>query len=202
MFITFEGGEGAGKSTLIDKVEKLMLSHGLEVVKTRAPGGTPLGKDLREMILHPPHGIHIGTKAELMLYLADRAQHIEEVIKPALDKGKVVLCDRFNDSTVAYQGGARGLGFDEVRELCNLVCGGIVPTLTFFLDIDPTVAFTRIKGSFDRLEQEKMDFHHEVRKSFQKIATLEPNRFHLIDATQTPDAVFAEASAAIESLVK
>ena len=126
----------------MSKLEHALHSKGYEVVATRAPGGTPLGKEIRNLLLNPDLGLEIGSRAELMLYLADRAQLIEEVIKPALKEGKVILCDRFNDSSAAYQGAARGLGIEEVQHLCDEVCEGLNPNITIFLDIDPKVGFS------------------------------------------------------------
>jgi dTMP kinase len=198
MFVTFEGGEGSGKTTLMSKLEGALHSKGYQVIATRAPGGTPLGKEIRNLLLNPDLGIEIGRRAELMLYLADRAQLIEEVIKPALKEGKVVLCDRFNDSSIAYQGGARGLGVDEVQNLCNEVCQGLNPDITLFLDIDPVIGFSRLTQKHDRLEKEKIQFHQQVRETFHKISKKEPDRLFIIDAKQTPEQVFAQALKVIE----
>jgi dTMP kinase len=198
MFITFEGGEGSGKTTLMQKLEMALQEKGYEVVATRAPGGTSLGKHVRELVLSPDLGVSIGRRAELMLYLADRAQLLEEVISPALENGKVVLCDRFNDSSAAYQGVARGIGLDEVQDLCDRVCQGVSPDITFFLDIDPVIGFSRITEKHDRLEQEKMNFHQQVRQAFHTISQNEPERFYVIDATLSPDEVFAAALKVIE----
>lgn len=198
MFISFEGGEGSGKTTLMSKLEHALHSKGYEVVATRAPGGTPLGKEIRNLLLNPDLGLEIGSRAELMLYLADRAQLIEEVIKPALKEGKVILCDRFNDSSAAYQGAARGLGIEEVQHLCDEVCEGLNPNITIFLDIDPKVGFSRLTEKHDRLEKEKIQFHQQVRDAFHTISKKEPERLYLIDATQTPEKVFTEALKIIE----
>lgn len=132
LFITFEGGEGAGKTTLIQALDKHLRSLGYTVVKTREPGGSSLGDQIRALLLNPRHSIDISAEAELLLFLASRAQHITECIAPALQAGYVVLCDRFNDSTIAYQGVARGLGVKRVQQLCHLVCGPVTPALTFF----------------------------------------------------------------------
>lgn len=198
MFITFEGGEGSGKTTLMQKLEAALHEKGYEVVATRAPGGTPLGKHIRELVLSPDLGVAIGRRAELVLYLADRAQLLEEVILPALEEGKVVLCDRFNDSSVAYQGVARGIGIEEVQDLCDRVCQGVSPDITFFLDIDPVIGFSRITEKHDRLEQEKIQFHQQVRQAFHVISQMEPDRFYVIDANQSPEKVFEEALKVIE----
>jgi dTMP kinase len=199
MFITFEGGEGSGKTTLMSKLESALHLKGYDVIATRAPGGTPLGKEIRNLLLNPDLGIEIGRRAELMLYLSDRVELIDEVINPALEKGKVILCDRFNDSSVAYQGAARGLGIDEVQKLCNIVCEGVNPDITLFLDIDPTIGFSRLTQKHDRLEKEKMQFHQIVREAFHTISKKEPERLFIIDASQTPEQVFAEALKIIET---
>lgn len=192
MFITFEGGEGSGKTTLIQKLKVALEKSGHQVLATREPGGSELGEYIRDCLLNPDFGISFGEKAELMLYLASRVQHIEEVIKPALEQGKVILCDRFNDSSIAYQGGGRRLGIEKVRSLCEMACDGLAPNLTFFLDLDPEAGMRRLTHKKDRLESEEISFHRRVREAFQQIAAQDPKRVHLIDATQTPDEVFAQ----------
>lgn len=131
-FIVFEGGEGAGKTTVLAKVADALSAKGIEVVKTREPGSTPLGEEIRSLLLHSKGNQAISNKTELLLFLAARAQNIEQVIRPALERGAWVLCDRFNDSTIAYQGWARGLGIPEVEGLCSWVCGDTMPNMTFF----------------------------------------------------------------------
>src|SRR6187431_1687241 len=145
IFITIEGGEGAGKTTLIESLYQHLLGLGREVLKTREPGGTPLGEEIRKILLHSTGPV--SPYAELSLFLASRAQHISELIAPALAAGKVVLCDRFNDSTIAYQGMARGLGMEEVAAVCRFICAGLEPQLTLYLDIDPAVGLSRAKKS-------------------------------------------------------
>ena len=191
MFITFEGGEGSGKTTLINKVAKALKAEGREVLVTREPGGTKLGEHIRNCLLNPDFGIAFGPKAELMLFLAARVQHIEEVIAPALAKGAIVLCDRFNDSSVAYQGGGRGLGIEWVQTVCNGVCG-LIPDVTFFLDLDPEVGMSRLRRPKDRLEEESAVFHQKVRAAFQRLAKDCPARVHLIDANRSVKEVFSE----------
>jgi dTMP kinase len=202
LFITFEGGEGAGKTTLINKLEKVLANEGFSIVKTREPGGSELGEAIRRLLLNRDATFAIHTKAELLLFLASRVQHLEEVIKPALNSGKVILCDRFNDSTVAYQGAGRGLGVDRVQLLCHVVCEGITPDLTFFLNVDPEVGLLRTthtekedaqRGELDRIEAEKLEFHLRVHQAFLAIAEQEPQRFHVIDANQSKEAVFDTA---------
>lgn len=192
MFITIEGGEGAGKTTLLRKLKAELEKNGKTVVTTREPGGTPLGEHVRNCLLNPDFGISYGPQAELMLFLAARVEHIEEVIAPTLDRGDVVLCDRFNDSSIAYQGAGRGLGVDYVRRLCHLACGGLEPDLTFFLDLDPNIGMGRLQRPRDRLEGEELEFHAKVRKAYLAIANKEPSRVHVIDASRRENAVFED----------
>jgi len=193
-FITFEGGEGAGKSSLIISLHAALIDKGLNVIQTRAPGGTEPGKVIRELLLHPQEPV--VSKAELFLYLADRAQHVEKVIKPCLEEGKVVLCDRYNDSTIAYQGAARGFGLEKVQKLCDFASGGLQPSLTIYLDIDPEIGLERIKaatGRKDQIEQETIEFHKRIREAFHTIAKKNPHRFQIIDASKLREEVFEEA---------
>lgn len=192
MFITFEGGEGAGKTTQIKKLGDALESRGLQVVATREPGGTKLGEHIRGCLLNPEFGIPFGARAELMLFLSSRVQHLEEVILPALAEGKIVLCDRFNDSSVAYQGGGRELGIEEVELLCTLACGGIEPDLTFFLDLEPEEGMQRLRRKKDRLEDAGAFFHERVRSAFQEIALKHPARVHQIDARRPLNSVHSE----------
>lgn len=195
LFITFEGGEGAGKSTLMDAIEKRLLSQGFEVVKTREPGKTRLGEHVRSLLLDAAQSkIPIGLKAELLLFLTGRAQLLEEVIVPSLKAGKVVLCDRFSDSTVAYQGVARGLGVEYVEQLCNLVCGPVVPILTLFLDLDPQIGFQRMHNrQRDRMEMETLDFHTLVRQGFQALAARHLQRIVTVDASLSAKEVLEQS---------
>lgn len=206
-FLTFEGGEGAGKTTLIDRVEKMLISRGVSVVRTREPGGSRLGEQVRHWLLTRDTLVDVGMKAELLLFLAARAQHIEEVIEPAIRAGKVVLCDRFNDSTIAYQGAARGLGVEMVKGLCKAVCGDIVPDLTLYLDVTPEIGLARTRqaskeqafaGEVDRIEAEKIQFHRTVREAFLAIHKEEPTRFYLIDANKPQNSVWKAALKIIE----
>lgn len=211
IFVTFEGGDGAGKSTLIDEVARHLASRGLNVVQTREPGGTRLGEWIRAQLLEQVFDHPLSPQAELCLFLAARAQHIEEVIRPALDEGKVVLCDRFNDSTIAYQGMGRGLGTQEVSTFCHFISQEIQPHLTLYLDVDPGIALSRARQNrprlpgmrgYDRIEREGMDFHEKVQKAFREIHDKEPNRFVLLDATQPPAVLQAEAIRRIDLLLK
>lgn len=202
LFITFEGGDGAGKTTLIEKVYGYLQEKKIPVIWTRAPGGTPIGQKIRELLLNQ-HGISLAKRCELLLFLADRAQHVDEVILPALEEEQVVLCDRFNDSTIAYQGGARGVGAKSVTSLCRFACDGIQPDLTLYLDLDPKIGFERTRASRegkDRIESETLKFHQKIRRAFHKIAKKEPNRFKLIDASLSPQDVLTQAIEYIDAL--
>ena len=201
-FITVEGGEGAGKTTLIKTLEEAFSAKGISVVITREPGGTPFGEAMREWLLTRQSTVSIGTKAELLLFLAARSQHIEEVINPAIAAGSCVICDRYNDSSVAYQGAGRGLGVDWVRALCDSICGNVSPEITLYLDVDPKIGLERrLKvtkdnapaGEVDRIEAEKLEFHQRVRNAFLEMAKQEPKRFHRIDASMPLNAVANEA---------
>lgn len=200
-FITLEGGEGAGKTTLLHQMAAYFSKRGLTVLTTREPGGSQLGETIRNWLLTKDSKVKIGHQAELLLFLASRAQHIEEKILPALQSGHIVLCDRFNDSTVAYQGGARGLGIEHVQKLCNLVCGRIIPNVTFYLKVSPDVGLSRSKrtqketaasGEFDRIESESLLFHTKIEESFEYLAKKEAHRIFTIDANKAQELVFQE----------
>jgi thymidylate kinase len=201
LFITFEGGEGAGKTTLIEKIYEWLQRRSLPVLKTRAPGGTKAGEVIRAMLLNG-QDLSLAKRTELFLFLADRAQHVEEVIVPALAQGKIVLCDRFNDSTLAYQGGARGFDEGLVRTLCSFATADLQPTLTLYLDLDPKIGLERrqkIGHAKDRIESEELTFHQKIREAFHAIAKKESHRFYLIDASQSPEHVFKQATAIIDA---
>lgn len=194
MFITFEGGEGAGKTTLIERIYEELTGRGLPVVKTRAPGATAAGVVIRDLVLH--HVDPLSSRAELLLYLADRAEHTAKIIRPALEAGKIVLCDRYNDSTVAYQGAGRGFDIPFVRSLCSFATDGLQPDMTFYLDLDPKLGLERVKNAgmtADKIESEKILFHEKIRSAFRSMAEEEPGRFRILDASQSPDAVLHTA---------
>lgn len=192
--IVFEGGEGAGKTTVLGSIGEALTAKGIEVVRTREPGATALGEKIRALLLQSNEAHRISAKAELLLFLAARAQNIEEIIRPALERGAWVLCDRFNDSSIAYQGWARGLGMAEVEGLCNWVCKEIIPDLTFYLTLDPAIGLERTgkMSSLDRIEAEKEGFHQRVQEGFNKIAALHPEHFTFIDAGQAKEVVVAD----------
>ena len=190
MFITFEGGDGSGKSTQIQSVRDWFESRGREVIVTREPGGTELGTEIRRLVQNGPEDVDARTEA--LLYAADRAYHVATVICPALERGAVVLGDRYIDSSLAYQGAARSLGVDEIASLSAWATQGLYPSLTFLLDLPPEVGARRRTDAPDRMERESMDFHERVRHEYLRLADAEPERIVVIDAVGTVDEVFSE----------
>jgi dTMP kinase len=188
VFITLEGGDGSGKSTQMGALAEWLQQQGRTVVHAREPGGTELGLELREIILHRRG--YIAPRAEALLYAADRAHHIATVVRPALDRGEVVLQDRYLDSSVAYQGAGRVLDATEVRDLSLWAAEDLLPHLTVLLDLDPAVGRERLDSSrtrYDRLEAEEADFHERVRAAYVALAAAEPQRFLVLDATLPVD---------------
>ena len=183
-FVTFEGGEGVGKTTQLRLVRQYLEEKGVDAIFLREPGGNDISEKIRNIILDISNSAMTGM-CEAMLYSAARDQLTEEVIKPALQQGKLVVCDRFIDSTFAYQGIARGLGADKVDALNRMACGEVMPDLTIFLDLSPSLAFARKGGadSDDRLEQEGFDFHNKVYDGYQQAAKLYPDRIVKIDCS-------------------
>lgn len=201
--ITFEGGEGVGKTTLIENLESRFRSLDLPVLVTREPGGCRLSEKIRNLLLDVDAECPVSAKAELLLFLASRSQHIEQIIIPALKNGYYVLCDRFNDSSIAYQGYARGLGVDFVQNLTQTLFGELSPALTFFLDLDPISGLARSKkmtpnNTHDRIETESTSFHHKVREGFCLLACDNPDRFVTIDASADKQQLFEQAWFAID----
>lgn len=178
MFVTFEGPEGAGKSTAIATVAHQLQSDGVMTLSTREPGATDLGKCIRSLLLEAGP---IDKKAELFLFLADRADHVTNTIRPALAEGLVVLCDRYMDSTMAYQGHARGMSLDRLRELNDFATGGLEPDLTLLFDLEPEVGLARITNK-DRLDSESLEFHEKVREGFLAERNRDSNRFIIVRA--------------------
>ncbi len=188
-FITLEGPEGAGKSTLVPKLATWLESAGHHVVQTREPGATALGREVRRLLLN---GGDIAAETELFLFLADRSHHVKTVILPALADGKIVLCDRYVDSTVVYQSVARGLDPVEIDRLNQFATGGLLPGLTLLLDLKAEIGLAReTKG--DRLDREPLDFHRAVAAGYRVLAERFPSRFEIVDAEQDPNAVFSAA---------
>lgn len=193
MFITFEGLDGSGKTTQVQRLASWLRTSGQDVMQMREPGGTRIGDSVR-VILHDRANGNMDARAELLLYCASRAQLIAEQVQPTLANGSVVLSDRFADSTLAYQGYGRGLDMTFLRGLIDFATRGIKPDLTLFFDVDPDRALQRRMASgseVNRLDVEAMDFHHRVRDGYQQLIAQEPQRWHVIDASQTPDQVAA-----------
>ena len=196
MFISFEGTEGVGKTTLIRKIYEYLGQQGQEVVLTREPGGTPMAEQIRSLLLSVNHDENMSNDTELLLMYAARAQHLQQVIVPALLAGKTVLCDRFTDASFAYQCAGRGLS----REKLNVLNQNFVshmPNVTFWLDapIELGMSRARERGALDRFEQEKVTFFEKVRAGYQELFELSPERMKRVDATQSPEQVFAQAVA-------
>jgi len=189
MFVTFEGLDGSGTSTQAELLRARLEADGVDVVSTREPGGTELGERLRDLVLH---GGHVGAWAEALIYVAARAQLVDEVIRPALDRGASVICDRYLDSSVAYQGVARGLGLDRMLELNLAAIGGMVPDRTYLLDLDPRQVASRIRRHHDRLEREGDDFRERAAAGYRELAQRFPERIVVLDATRPVDELAEE----------
>jgi len=205
MFITFEGVEGSGKSTQIALAKDWLEAQGHEALATRQPGGCPLGLELRRILLDA-RTTRLDPTAELFMYLADRAQHVAQVIRPALDAGRAVLCDRYHDSTVAYQGFGRGLDVQALLDLGRMATGGLAPDRTVLLDLDPEQGLARARSrnqsagasvSEGRFEALDLGFHRRVRQGFLDLAGREPHRFAVVDASGDPVAVFERVRAVL-----
>jgi dTMP kinase len=201
-FITFEGGEGSGKTTQIERLARVVQGWGRGVVVTREPGGTDLGRALRDLILG--HAYRPVPLAELLMLLADRAQHVDEVVRPALAAGKVVLSDRFTDATLAYQVAGRGLDAPWVREAVRAAAGSLVPDLTLLLDVPVETGNDRVqgRGRSDRLDAESATFHRAVREAYERLRVAEPGRMRRIDASLDPEAVHRRILEIVESVIE
>lgn len=199
--ISLEGGEGAGKSTLLAGLREHCGRSGMDVLYTREPGGTPIGEAIRALVLDPAHR-DIAAETELLLMFAARAQLVREVLRPALEAGRWVLCDRFTDASYAYQGGGRGIDAARIAELERIATAGLKPDLTLLLDLP--VAYGRARasqrGGTDRIESEQDDFFERIRAAYHARVQAEPRRFRVIDATQPPERVLQAAVDAIEAL--
>ncbi|MDF9867334.1 dTMP kinase [Bacilli bacterium PM5-3] len=200
-FITFEGPDGSGKSTIIKKVAKYLDKNNYEYVLTREPGGSNIAEQIREIILDPKN-VQLSASTEALLYAASRAQHFDEIIKPALDDSKIVICDRFLDSSLVYQGIARNLGVEEVLSINRFAIKDVLPDLTIFFDVDPVIGLERIQKSkvreINRLDLESVKFHQEVYDGYHKIIENDKKRFEIIDASQSIEKVFQDTIAAIK----
>jgi dTMP kinase len=202
LFFAFEGGEGVGKTTQLRVLSDELAGRGYEVVLTHEPGDTPVGLRLRELLLDPATTVTAQTEA--LLYAADRAAHVANVIAPWLARGTIVISDRYLDSSIAYQGYARGLDIDVITQTSLWATGGLLPDLTLLLDLDPEVGLRRARGRsgrLDRLEAEALDFHTRVREGFLTLAAATPERYAIVDATGAPDQVADGVLAAVNRLL-
>jgi len=195
LFFTFEGPEGAGKTTVLKLIVSKLQEEGREVVATREPGGSVIAEEIRQVILNPAH-TEMDPRTEALLYAASRSQHFMEKIEPALKKGKVVLCDRFIDSSLAYQGIGRGLGIAGVKSINQFAIGDRMPDMTILFDLNPEIGLARINAHKDRevnrLDVESLTFHERVREAYLKLAEEFPERIHIIDASQPLEIVFQD----------
>lgn len=198
-FIVFEGGEGAGKSTQSRALADYLLARDHEVTCTREPGGTPAAEAIRAVLLDPANA-GLDDRAEALLFAAARGDHAARVIRPALDRGDIVISDRYLDSSVAYQGIARGLGADRVKELSLWATGGLVPDLTVVLDVDPALGLARVVGP-DRLEAEPVEWHEQVRQAFLDISAQAPDRYLVLDGSRPAEDLAVEIAVAVSALV-
>jgi dTMP kinase len=196
-FIVFEGGDGAGKSTQISGLVGWLKARGEEVVTTREPGGTAIGERIRDLLLDPST-TEMGARTEALLYAADRAQHVSEVIRPALESGRIVVSDRFVDSSLAYQGMARGLGLEEIYQISEWATGGLLPDVVFYLKLDPEEGLRRVEGERDRIESEEDDFHRRVSRAYIELAAKYPHRFVVLDAARPSSEIHRDVITALE----
>ena len=198
LFVCFEGGDGAGKSTQVRLLAEALESRGCRVVVTRQPGGTPLGAQIRDLVLH---GDHVAARAEALLFAADKAHHVDQLIRPALADGAVVVTDRYVDSSITYQGAGRELGADEIRALQHWAVAGVLPDLTIVLDVPPEVGRARRGNVHDRLESEADPFHAAVRQGYLDLAATDPDRYLVVDAGQPVETIHAAVLAAVDRLL-
>lgn len=188
LFITFEGADGCGKTTQLNLLKEYLINKNFDVLVTREPGAKGLGEKLRDILLN--YDGEVSNRCESFLFLADRAQHIDTIVKPAIEKGQIVLCDRHTDSTVAYQGYGRGIDIEQINKLNNIATDGLKPDLTFVFDIDIETSMSRVGTEKDRMESAGNEFFNRVRNGYLQIAKNEPQRVKVIDATKSIDKVF------------
>jgi dTMP kinase len=210
MFITLEGIEGSGKTTQVGRLVEFLENKGIGCVTTRQPGGTLIGKNIRSILLDPANNA-LAPLTELLLYMADRAQHLHELIRPALKSGKTVVCDRYFDATIVYQGFARGLSVELIGQLHQILFDDLKPDITLLLDLPPQVGLKRAwqqlnngqrSGDESRFEAEALAFHEKVRAGYLELARIEPDRFRIVDASQSPDEVFTAVREIVSSALK
>lgn len=201
-FITFEGPDGSGKTTVCNAVYQRLKDMGYDVVHTREPGGIEIAEKIRDIILDPQN-VMMDAKTEALLYAASRRQHLVEKVIPSIEAGKVVICERFVDSSLAYQGYGRELGFDEVLSINKFAIGDYFPDMTVYLDVDEKTGLERIKDRAfkDRLDQESIDFHHRVNEGYQKVINVFKDRISIVDASKPLDSVIEDALSRVKELI-
>ncbi|MDY3092141.1 MAG: dTMP kinase [Erysipelotrichaceae bacterium] len=201
-FITFEGPDGSGKTTVCNAVYQRLKDMGYDVVHTREPGGIEIAEKIRDIILDPQN-VMMDAKTEALLYAASRRQHLVEKVIPSIEAGKVVICERFVDSSLAYQGYGRELGFDEVLSINKFAIGDYFPDMTVYLDVDEKTGLERIKDRAfkDRLDQESIDFHHRVNEGYQKVIDVFKDRVSIVDASKPLDSVIEDALSRVKELI-
>lgn len=199
LFITFEGIDGCGKSTQLNLLADYLKAKGLEVIITREPGAVGLGEKLREILLN--YEGEVSSNCEAFLFLADRAQHIDTLVKPAIEAGKIVLCDRHTDSTIAYQGYGRGVDLEQIKMLNKLATSGLKPDLTFIFDIDMETSQERVGKNKDRMESAGLEFHKRVKNGFLEIAKAEPERVKVLSGQDSIENIFKEVKEIFETLI-
>ena len=199
VFVCFEGGEGGGKSTQSRLLRDRLVAEGYGVVLTFEPGDTPVGKEMRRIVLSPETG-ELTDKTEFLLYLADKSEHVETLVRPALERGEVVITDRYVDSTLAYQGAGRALDATELEQVARWATGDLRPHLTVVLDVEPSAGLARFEGR-DRIEGESLEFHQRVRQAFLDLAAQDPDHYLVLDARASIDEIAAEIAARVEPLL-
>lgn len=200
LFITFEGADGSGKTTQLNKIKDLLVEQGFDVVVTREPGSLDIGQKIRNILLHQEG--FVSDRCEMFLFLADRSQHVDELIKPAVEQGKIVLCDRHTDSTVAYQGYGRGQDIELLKHLNKIAVDGIVPDLTLLFDVSTQTAQDRVGSEKDRMESAGAKFHSRVRNGYLELQKENPDRIKIIDANNDIDKVFEDTKNIVVKLIQ
>ncbi len=200
LFITFEGADGSGKTTQLNNVKSFLEQKGFDVVITREPGALDIGQKIRNILLH--HDGIVADRCEMFLFLADRAQHVETFIKPAIDEGKIILCDRHTDSTIAYQGYGRGQDINLLKDLNKIAINGLNPDLTLLFDVSTEVAQERVGSEKDRMESAGIEFHKKVRNGYLELQKQEPERIKIVNANNSIEEVFEETKAIVSKLIQ
>ena len=200
LFITFEGADGSGKTTQLNNVKSFLEQKGFDVVITREPGALDIGQKIRNILLH--HDGIVADRCEMFLFLADRAQHVETFIKPAIDEGKIILCDRHTDSTIAYQGYGRGQEINLLKDLNKIAINGLNPDLTLLFDVSTEVAQERVGSEKDRMESAGIEFHKKVRNGYLELQKQEPERIKIVNANNSIEEVFEETKAIVSKLIQ